>query len=112
MGLIHEKHRLKISCYCPIKILSKAKSTWWYKIFVFSSCSIAKNMPKIAEAKLFSCRIEVVDFRKNCDCGIAELQLRSNISRQSCLIVIAEVLPSSGGIDVIADSKKVAQEIW
>jgi hypothetical protein len=36
-------------------------------------------MLEIAEAKLSSCGLEVVDFRKNCDCGIAELWLRSNI---------------------------------
>jgi hypothetical protein len=41
-------------------------------------------MPKIAEVKLSSCWLEVADFRKNCDCGIAELQLRSNISLKSC----------------------------
>jgi hypothetical protein len=40
----------------------------------------AKNKPKIAELKLPSCGLEVADFRKNCDCGIAELRLRSNIS--------------------------------
>jgi hypothetical protein len=69
--------------------------------------SMAKNMPKIAEMKLSSCALEVADFRKNCDCGIAELQLRGNISLKSCGIAIAEVLPSSCGI-AIADSKKVA----
>ncbi len=33
-------------------------------------------MPKIAEVKLTSCGIEVVDFRKNCNCGgvVAEQQ--------------------------------------
>ncbi len=38
-------------------------------------------MPKIAELKLSSCRLQ-----KNCDCGIAELRLRSNISQklQNC----------------------------
>jgi hypothetical protein len=57
-------------------------------------------MPKIAEAKLSSCELEVADFRKNSDCGIAE-----NISLKSCEIAIAEVLPSSCEI-AIADSKK------
>jgi hypothetical protein len=38
-----------------------------------------KNLPKIAEVKLSSCGLEVADFRKNCDCGIAELRLWSNI---------------------------------
>jgi hypothetical protein len=33
--------------------------------------SMAKNMPKIAEVKFSSCGLEVADFRKNCDCGIA-----------------------------------------
>ncbi len=36
-------------------------------------------MMEIAEGMLSSCRLEVVDFRKNCDCGIAELRLWSNI---------------------------------
>jgi hypothetical protein len=62
-------------------------------------------MPKIAEVKLSSCRLEVAGFRKNCDCGIAELRLRSKIFFKSCGIAIAEVLPSSCGI-AIADSKK------
>jgi hypothetical protein len=30
MGLIHEKkQRPKILCYCPFKILSITKNTWW-----------------------------------------------------------------------------------
>ncbi len=41
--------------------------------------AMVKNMPKIAELKLPSCRLEVADFRYNCDCGIAELRLWSNI---------------------------------
>ncbi len=65
---------------------------------------MGKNTPKIAELMLSSCGLEVADFSKNCDCGIAELGLRSNISFQSCGIAIAEVLPSSCGI-AIADSK-------
>jgi hypothetical protein len=40
----------------------------------------AKNAPKIAEVKLSSCGLEVADSKKNCDCGIAELRLLSNIS--------------------------------
>jgi hypothetical protein len=36
-------------------------------------------MPEIAEVKLANCRFEITDFRKNCDCGIEELRLRSNI---------------------------------
>jgi hypothetical protein len=66
-----------------------------------------KNMPNIAELKLSSCGLEVADFRKNCESGIAELRLRSNISLKSCGIAIAEVLPPSCGI-AIADSKKIA----
>ncbi len=62
--------------------------------------STAKNMPKIAELKLSSFGLEVADFRKNCDCGIAEHHFF-----KSCGIAIAEVLPSSCGI-AIADSKK------
>jgi hypothetical protein len=54
-------------------------------------------MPKIGEVKLSSC-----GFRKNCDAGIAELRLQSNISLKSCRIAIAEVLPSGCGI-AIAD---------
>ncbi len=49
-----------------------------------------------------------MDIRKNCDCRIAELRLQSNISFKSCVIAIAEVLPSSCGI-AIADSKKVVR---
>jgi hypothetical protein len=36
--------------------------------------STAENVPKIAELKLSSCGLEVADFRKNFDCGIAELR--------------------------------------
>jgi hypothetical protein len=63
--------------------------------------STAKNMPTIA-VKL---QLEVAKFRKNCDCGIAELRLRSNISLKSCGNAIAQVLLSSCEI-AIADSKK------
>jgi hypothetical protein len=52
--------------------------------------STAKNMPKIAKMKLSSCGLEVADIRKNYDCGIAELRLRSNISLKSCGIAIAD----------------------
>ncbi len=64
----------------------------------------AKNMPKKAEVKLSSCKLDVEDFRKNCDCRIAELLLRNNISLKSG-IAMAEVLPSSCRI-AVADSKK------
>ncbi len=53
-------------------------------VFMNRPDSMAKNMPNIAEVKLSSCGLEVADFRKNCDCGIAELQLRSNISLKRC----------------------------
>ncbi len=62
-------------------------------------------MPKIAEVEFSICGLKVADFIKNCDCGIAELQLRSNISLKSCSIAIVEVLPSSCVI-AIANSKK------
>ncbi len=39
-------------------------------------------MPKIAEVKLSSCGFEVADSRENCDYGIAELRLQSNISQK------------------------------
>jgi hypothetical protein len=64
--------------------------------------STAKNMPKIAEVKLSSCRFEVVDFRKYCDCGVAVAEQHFF---KSCGNVIAEVLPSNCEI-AIADSKK------
>jgi hypothetical protein len=53
----------------------------------------AKNLPKIAEVKLSSCGLDVGGFRKNCDCGIAELRLRSNNSVKSCGIASAKVPP-------------------
>jgi hypothetical protein len=65
-------------------------------------------MQKIVEVKLSSCGLEVLDFRKNCNNGIAELRLRSNIALKSCGIAIAEVPPSSCGI-MIADKKKVVR---
>jgi hypothetical protein len=68
-----------------------------FKKFIISSYSNAKNMPKIAEVKLSSCSVEVVDFRKNCDCGA--------LFFKSCGIAIAGVLPSSCGV-AIADLKK------
>ncbi len=46
-----------------------------------------------------------MDFRKNCDCGIAVAEQHF---LKSCGIAIAEVLPSSCGT-AIADSKKVAR---
>jgi hypothetical protein len=96
--------RLEISCYCPSKPL-KSKKHLVAKKYIVSCYSTAENMSKIAEMKLSSCGLEVADFRKICDWGIAELRLRINIALKSCGIAIAEVLPSSCGI-AIADSKK------
>jgi hypothetical protein len=58
----------------------------------------AKNAAKIAEVKLSSCGLEVADSNKNCDCGIAELRLRSNIffrvaelRLRKCFLLVAEL---------------------
>jgi hypothetical protein len=59
-------------------------------------------MPEIAEVKPSSGGLEVADFRKNYDCGVAVAEQHSF---KSCGIAIAEVLSSSCGI-AIADSKK------
>jgi hypothetical protein len=42
-------------------------------LFMNKPDSMAKNMPKIAEVKLSSCGFKVVDLKKYCNCGIAEL---------------------------------------
>ncbi len=97
-----KKQRPKISCYCPFKILSIKKTPVGKKYFI-SRYSTAQNMPKIAEVKLSSCRLEVADFWKKLrlrNCGVAEQHFL-----KSCGIAIAEVLRSSCGI-AIADSKK------
>ncbi len=71
--------------------------------------STAKNMQKFAELKLSSCKLEVADFRNNCDCGIAVAEQHFF---KSCGIAIAEVLPSNCGV-AIADSKKVVRaHLW
>jgi hypothetical protein len=62
---------------------------------------MAKNISKIAEVKLSSGGFKVVDFRKNCECGIAVAEQHF---LKSCGIAIVEVLPSTCGI-AIADSK-------
>ncbi len=49
-------------------------------------------MTEIAEGKLSSCRLEVADIRKNCDCGVAVAEQHSF---KSCGIAVAEVLPAS-----------------
>jgi hypothetical protein len=61
--------------------------------------STAENVPKIAELKLSSYGLEVADFRKNCECGVAVAEQHFF---KSCGIAVAEVLPSSCGI-AIAD---------
>jgi hypothetical protein len=86
---------------------SKSKYFSSYKSKYFSSYSTAKNMPKIAEVKLSNCGLEVVDFRKSCNCGIPEFRLWNKISLKSYGIAIADVLPSSCRIAIV-DSKKVA----
>ncbi len=87
----------------PLKTL-KSKKTPGGKKHIISSYSKAKNMPKIAEVKLLSCRLDVAGFRKNWDCRVAVAEQHFF---KSCGIAIAEVLPSSCGI-AIADSKKGA----
>jgi hypothetical protein len=67
--------------------------------------STAKNMPKIAEVKLSSCGFKVVDFRKNCDFGIAVAEQHFF---KSCGIVIVEVLPSSCGIAIVYSKNSCA----
>jgi hypothetical protein len=52
------------------------------KKYIVSCYSTAENMSKIAQMKLSSCGLEVADFRKICDCGIAELRI--NIALKSC----------------------------
>ncbi len=58
MGLIHKKKRNRKSL-ATVPLTSSISST-------------AKNMPKIAEVKRSSCGLEVADYRKNGNCGIAE----------------------------------------
>jgi hypothetical protein len=62
-----------------------------------------KRRPKISCYCPFKILSIVKKTLKNCDCGIAELRLRSNVSLKSCGIAI--VIRSSCGI-AIADSKK------
>ncbi len=63
--------------------------------------STAKNVQKIAELKLSSCGIEVMDIRKKLrlrNCGVAFAEQHFF---KSCGIAIAEVLPSSCGIAIV-----------
>jgi hypothetical protein len=46
--------------------------------------SMAKTMPKIAELKLPSCGLNVADFRKNCDYGVAVAEQHSFKKLQNC----------------------------
>jgi hypothetical protein len=97
MGLIHGRNRgQKSRATVPLK--SSQRKTPGGKKCLISSYSTAQNMPKIAEVKLSSCRLEVADLGKNYDCGIGDFF-------KSCGIAIAKVIPSSCGI-AIADSKK------
>jgi hypothetical protein len=111
LGLIHEKQKPKILCYCPFKILSITKKTPGGKKDLISSYSMAKNMPKIAEVMLSSC--ELKDFRKNCDCGIAELQLQSKISLKVAELRLRKCdcglkkklhVPTSANLDITSNS--------
>jgi hypothetical protein len=71
---------------------------------IFLSMNQPDSHPKLCR-KMWNQSSQIADCRKNCDCRIAELRLRSNMSLKSCGIAIAEELPSSCGI-AIADSKK------
>jgi hypothetical protein len=62
--------------------------------------------------KLSSCGLEVVDLRKNCDCRIAELRLRSNISLKSCGIAIAEVLLQVAELQLRILKKVARPHLW
>jgi hypothetical protein len=55
-------HPLRISNNCNVFLV--------VKIYNFKLLH-TKNLLKIAEVKLSSCGLEVADFRKNCDCGVA-----------------------------------------
>ncbi len=75
MGLIHEKQqRPKISCYCPFKIFWIAKKTPDGKNIYNFKLLHGQNMPNFTEVKLSSCRVEIADFRKNCNCRVAVLE--------------------------------------
>jgi hypothetical protein len=80
MRLIHKKTEAENLVLLPLKNPLKNIKHLVVKKYSISSYSAAKKLPKIAEVKLSNCGLEVADFRKNCDCGIAELRLRSNIS--------------------------------
>ncbi len=80
----------------------KGTVAWDFLPLIFSPMnrpdSTAENVPKISELKLSSCGLEVADFWKNCDCGIAELRLRNNISSKvaelqlrKCFLQVAEL---------------------
>jgi hypothetical protein len=100
--LINEKTEAENLVLLSLQNHLNNKKNLVVKKYIISSHSTAKNMPKIAEVKVSSCGLEVADFGKNCDCGIAVAEQHF---LKSCRIAIAEVLPSSCGI-AIADSKK------
>jgi hypothetical protein len=53
---------------------------------------MAKNMPKLQKCSFQVADLKLWTSEKNCDCGIAELRLRSIISLKSCGIATAERL--------------------
>jgi hypothetical protein len=77
MGSSHKNRGRKSRATVPLKFFEEQKTPGGKK-YIISSYSAAKNMSEMAEVKL-SCGHEVADFRKNCDCGIAKMRLRSNI---------------------------------
>jgi hypothetical protein len=57
--------------------------------------STAENVPKIAELELSSCGLEVADFRKNCNCGVAvaeHIYLKvAELRLRKCFLQVAEL---------------------
>jgi hypothetical protein len=98
-----KKQRLKISCYCPFKILSIAKNIWLSKRYIISSYSMANNMPKIAEMKFSICRLEsVVIPQPFFESSVVILQpFKKMLLCNSAIIIFSEVRKTE-------DLKKVA----
>jgi hypothetical protein len=69
-------------------------------------------MPEIAEVKLSSCRLEVADFRKNCDCGIAELRLRSNIPLKVAELRLRKFLLQVAELRLWTPNKFARAHLW
>ncbi len=102
-GLIHEKKRLKILCYCPFKIISITKKPGGKKIYNFKTLhgqKYAKNCGSEGLKLTWSCGLQEKLRLWNCGVAVAEQHFL-----KSWGIAIVEVLPSSCGI-AIADSKK------